>query len=150
MTRGTMWRWGRGPATLAMAVLFALGIGFAGGQKRQGVYAALDGVPAQARAMRNPEAGKRGAAAAGRKLFARHCAECHGGDGGGGRRGPSLRVAPVQSAAPGAIFWILSNGVVRRGMPDWSKLPAPELWQIVTYVQSLSPAARRTPGGSGE
>lgn len=145
MKRGMM----RRLAMPAVVVLLALGIGFGSGKNGHGVYAALAGVPAKARAMRNPEAGKHTAIAAGKKLFARHCAECHGEDGGGGRRGPSLRVAPVRDASPGAVFWVLSNGVVRRGMPDWSKLPAPELWQIVTFVQSLPPAARQTPGGRG-
>jgi len=35
------------------------------------------------------------------------------------------------------LFWILNNGVVRRGMPVWSKLREPERWQIVTFLQSL-------------
>ncbi len=55
----------------------------------------------------------------------------------GGRRAPSLRAEEVQRATPGTLFWILTNGVVRRGMPVWSKLPEPQRWQIVTYVKSL-------------
>ena len=42
-------------------------------------------------------------------------------------------VALFQQATPGTLFWILTNGVVRRGMPVWSKLPEPQRWQIVTY-----------------
>jgi hypothetical protein len=44
----------------------------------------------------------------------------------------------VQNSTPGAIFWILSNGVVRKKMPVWSKLPEPERWQLVSYIQSLN------------
>ena len=58
----------------------------------------------------------------------------------GGRKAPSLLAAPVQQATPGALFWLLSNGVVRRGMPVWSKLPEPQRWQLVSYIQSLTPA----------
>jgi hypothetical protein len=32
----------------------------------------------------------------------------------------------------------LTNGVVWHGMPVWSKLPEPERWQIVTFIESLS------------
>jgi len=100
-------------------------------------YAALAKVPVKARARRNPLEGDPDAAAAGRKLFERHCAECHGHDAEGGKRGPSLHVADVQKAAPGALFFVLSNGVVRRGMPDWSKLPEQQRWQIVSFLESL-------------
>jgi mono/diheme cytochrome c family protein len=51
---------------------------------------------------------------------------------------PSLRADPVRQATPGTLFWILTNGVVRRGMPVWSKLPEPQRWQLVSYVKSLN------------
>jgi mono/diheme cytochrome c family protein len=70
-------------------------------------------------------------------LFESHCAECHGDDAGGGKKGPSLRAPEVQSATPGAIFWLLTNGVVRKGMPVWSRLPEPQRWQLVRYLKSL-------------
>jgi hypothetical protein len=48
----------------------------------------------------------------------------------------------VQQATPGALFWILTNGVVRHGMPVWSKLPEAQRWQIVTFLMSFkSPAS---------
>jgi hypothetical protein len=56
---------------------------------------------------------------------------------GGTRKGPNLLREEVQQATPGTLFWILSNGVVRRGMPVWSKLPEQQRWQIVTFLQSL-------------
>jgi hypothetical protein len=48
-----------------------------------------------------------------------------------------LRAKEVQEATPGTLFWILSNGVVRKKMPVWSKLPEPERWQLVSYIKSL-------------
>ena len=104
-------------------------------------YAALDSVPERARVKANPFEGDPEARIAGGKLFEEHCSECHGMKAEGGTRGPSLLKKEVQEATPGALFWILSNGVVRRGMPDWSKLPAPERWQIVTFLQSFRAVA---------
>jgi len=66
--------------------------------------------------------------------------------------GANLLREEVQQATPGTLFWILTNGVVRRGMPVWSKLPEPERWQIVTFLQSLkSPPmkSQSTSSGSG-
>jgi len=48
-----------------------------------------------------------------------------------------LRAKEVQEATPGTLFWILSNGVVRKKMPVWSKLPEPQRWQLVSYIKSL-------------
>jgi hypothetical protein len=45
----------------------------------------------------------------------------------------------VHQATPGTLFWILTNGVVRRGMPVWSKLPEPQRWQLISYLKSLNP-----------
>ena len=53
-------------------------------------------------------------------------------------RGANLLRAEVQQSTPGTLFWILTNGVVRRGMPVWSKLPEQQRWQIVTFLLSLS------------
>jgi len=101
------------------------------------VYAALAKVPAKARMRRNPMDGDPDAITAGRKLFEEHCAQCHEMNASGGPRGPNLRTPQVERATPGTLFWILSNGVIRYGMPDWSKLPEPERWQIVTFLKSL-------------
>lgn len=105
------------------------------------VYAELAKAPEKARAQRNPLAADPDAIAAGANLYDQHCAECHGGAGQDSRQGPSLLKEPVQSATPGSLFWLLTNGVVRRGMPVWSKLPEPQRWQLVTYIKSLGPPA---------
>jgi mono/diheme cytochrome c family protein len=107
------------------------------GKNGASVYAELAKAPEKARAKRNQFEGDPDAVAAGRNLFEQHCAECHGAGAEGGKKGPNLRVPEVQEAPPGAIFWILTNGVVRRGMPVWSKLPEPQRWQLVTYLKSL-------------
>jgi mono/diheme cytochrome c family protein len=108
-------------------------------------YAEFAKVPEKARARMNPLVNDPDAPAAGRKLFEQHCAECHGDTAEGGRRAPSLRVEEVRQTTPGTLFWILTNGVVRRGMPVWSKLPEPQRWQIVTFVKSMTPSAAAEP-----
>ena len=104
------------------------------------VYAEIRKAPEKARAKRNPLEKDPDAVDAGKILFEQRCAECHGDNAEGGKKGPSLRVGEIQEAEPGAIFWILTNGVVRKGMPVWSKLPEPQRWQLVRFIKSLGPA----------
>lgn len=107
--------------------------------KDKSVYTELAKTPKKAVGRRNPLENDPEAVAAGANLFDQHCAECHGEMAEGGRKGPSLRADEVVQATPGTLFWILTNGVVRRGMPVWSKLPEPQRWQIVSYLKSLTP-----------
>jgi mono/diheme cytochrome c family protein len=81
----------------------------------ESVYAEIAKAPAEARAKRNPFENDAKAIAAGSKLFEQHCAECHGNMAEGSKKAPSLREDEVQRAEPGALFWVLTNGVVRRG-----------------------------------
>jgi mono/diheme cytochrome c family protein len=115
--------------------------------KAESVYAEISKAPEKARVRRNPLEKDPQATAAGRILFEQHCAECHGDAAEGGKKGPNLKAPEIQNAEPGAVFWILTNGVVRKGMPVWSKLPEPQRWQLVTYIKSLgvAPAAPETP-----
>lgn len=105
-------------------------------------------VPERARVRNNPLASDPEAVAAGKKLFSQHCAECHGNTAEGGKKAPDLRAHEVQAATPGTLFWILTNGVIRRGMPVWSKLPEPERWQIVTFIKSLPPSPTSEQNGA--
>ena len=115
---------------------------------KDSVYAELEKAPKKAAARRNPLQSDPDAVVAGAKLFARHCAECHGDKAEGGKKAPSLLVPEVQQATPGTLFWLLTNGVVRRGMPVWSKLPEPQRWQLVSLVKSLNAAPQ--PSANGE
>jgi mono/diheme cytochrome c family protein len=128
----------------ACATLLAVSEGLASGQKdwngKTDVYAELNKAPEKARNRVNPLESDPDAVAAGGLLFEDHCAECHGDNAEGGKKAPSLRAPEVQSAAPGAIFWVLTNGVVRKGMPVWSRLPEPQRWQLVRYLKSLGVA----------
>jgi mono/diheme cytochrome c family protein len=104
--------------------------------------AAADGawlkeVPDADRQRVNPFAGQKDAIAAGNRIFVDHCAKCHGDDGTGRRKKPSLRTDRVQKATDGEIFWLLKNGSLKHGMPSWSSMPEPMRWQVVTFVKSL-------------
>ena len=142
-----------GLMVLAATGLFGLNVSIviaqkenpAGSKNDKTVYAALEKVPEKARAKPNPFQADPNAVAAGGKLFEQHCAECHGMKAEGTKRGPSLLKEQVKEATPGTIFWILTNGVVRHGMPVWSKLPEPERWQIVTFLKSFRASTHRQP-----
>ena len=100
-------------------------------------YSEIQNVPEKQKVKTNPMERDPEAAMAGKILFEDHCEECHGANGEGKKKAPSLRAREVQEATPGAIFWILTNGVVRKKMPVWSKLPEQQRWQLVSYIKSL-------------
>jgi mono/diheme cytochrome c family protein len=110
----------------------------------------LKRVPAAARAKVNPYAGQADAIAAGGHLFGDHCAQCHGSDALGNDKHPSLRSDRVQQATDGEIFWLLKNGNLSRGMPNWSALPEQSRWQIIAYVKSLGPSEPQSNSNSQE
>jgi mono/diheme cytochrome c family protein len=114
-------------------------------KETKSVYDELEKAPEKYRAKANPLSKDPQAATAGGILFEEHCQECHGKQALGGKKAPSLRVPEVQNAAPGAIYYILTNGVVRKGMPVWSKLPEPQRWQLVSYLKSLGVASAAAP-----
>jgi mono/diheme cytochrome c family protein len=115
------------------------------GKDPKSVYDELEKVPEKYRGKENPLAKDPEAVGAGGVLFEEHCEECHGKEALGGKKAPSLRVPEVQNAAPGALYYILTNGVVRKGMPVWSKLPEPQRWQLVSYLKSLGVAPPKEP-----
>lgn len=93
--------------------------------------------PPQAAATVNPLAGESHLAAGGRKLFQRHCAVCHGESGEGLKKAADLRLPVVQEQSDGALFWKISNGNPRRGMPSFSGIPELQRWQLVLYLRTL-------------
>jgi mono/diheme cytochrome c family protein len=141
-------------SALALALLLTLSLAAAQtgnsapATKDNSVYAELAKAPRKAAARRNPLEADPDAVAAGGKLFELHGAECHGKTAAGGKKAPSLLADEVQQATPGTLFWLLTNGVVRRGMPVWSKLPEPQRWQLVSYIKSLTPAPKPDADGA--
>jgi len=136
--------------TVAMLLALLQPVSGQNQSKKDATYAELGKAPEKARAKKNPLENDPEAVVAGRILFEQHCAECHGETAEGSRKAPSLRAPEVQNVEPGAIFWLLTNGVSRRGMPVWSKLPEAQRWQIVKFLKSLgTPPANSSASGPG-
>ncbi len=95
----------------------------------------LQQAPPSAAHLRNPWEGNERAWRAGSKLYARECAACHGPNRDGMEKAPALNRNNVSQAAPGALFWVLRNGSLYRGMPSFAHLPEPQRWQIITFLR---------------
>jgi mono/diheme cytochrome c family protein len=82
----------------------------------------------------------------GARLFAEHCALCHGerGDGRGVRR-EGLTRSPRdftnavwhQSTSPRRVFHSIREGVAGTPMPGWKALSEQDAWDMTAYVLSL-------------
>ena len=97
----------------------------------------MSNVPGSARLKPNPYSNDPEAVVAGAKLYQQHCAQCHGTDASGRPGKPGLHSRRIRQAAPGELEWLLMNGVLRKGMPSWSRLPEQQRWQIVSFLKSL-------------
>lgn len=97
--------------------------------------AGFHNAPPSAKDSKNSFEGQRQAVIAGQKLYARHCASCHGKTAEGAA--PALVGGALESVTPGELFWFITHGDPKNGMPSWAHLPARQRWQIVSYVKSL-------------
>ena len=91
--------------------------------------------PPNASEKQNPLANRPDAAAGGAKLFQERCATCHGADARGTEDAPDLSQADVQAQTDGALFWKISTGNSRSGMPAFSFLPELQRWQLVLHLR---------------
>lgn len=92
--------------------------------------------PASAASRENPLANRPEAAAGGKKLFHQRCSVCHAEDGTGTNRGPNLTTRRVLQQSDGELFWKISSGNTRTGMPGFSFLPEVQRWQVVLYLRA--------------
>ena len=97
----------------------------------------LKQVPDKARTRSNPLSSAPDTTAGGGRLFVRHCAQCHGEDAHGVKGKPDLHTERVRNATPGELEWLLRNGSLKNGMPEWSGLPEGQRWQLVSYLKTL-------------
>jgi mono/diheme cytochrome c family protein len=95
-------------------------------------------VPQEANARTNPLPNQPVVVAGGQKLFGQRCAVCHAKDGTGTNRGPNLTARHVQDQSDGALFWKISSGNTRTGMPTFSFLPESQRWQLVMQIRALA------------
>jgi mono/diheme cytochrome c family protein len=121
---------------VAVTALATLAVGAEQARPRDPEWTA----PADVSAQTNPLANRPQLVAGGRKLFSQRCSECHGQDGRGSDRAPDLLSTDVQMQPDGALFWKISSGNTRAGMPAFSFLPEPQRWQLVLYLRERSAA----------
>ena len=94
--------------------------------------------PARQAAKGNPLTGRADVERGGARLFHERCSVCHGEDAHGTDRAPSLTKASVQAETDGALFWKISSGNTRSGMPTFSFLPELQRWQLVIHIRRAS------------
>ncbi len=88
--------------------------------------------------LKNPFAGSReAAAAAGAALYVQTCQVCHGGEARGDR-GPTLTGKLNRGEKDGEIFLNIRGGVRGTQMPAFTQLKVDQIWQLVSYIRSLS------------
>ncbi|MBO6576385.1 MAG: c-type cytochrome [Rhodothermales bacterium] len=92
------------------------------------------------------------AALAGAELFATNCAACHG-PAGGGLIGPNLTDEYwIHGAGNEAIFQVISDGVVAKGMAPWGPILSAEARaQLVAFIRSIegsNPDGAKGPEGT--
>ncbi|HMF76615.1 MAG TPA: c-type cytochrome [Bryobacteraceae bacterium] len=89
----------------------------------------------------NPFAQDAGRRAAGQARFRQLCSSCHGVNGEGGQgegHGPNLvKNSEVRRFKDNGIFQIIHDGISGTAMPAFA-LPEPQIWELVTFVRSLS------------
>jgi mono/diheme cytochrome c family protein len=130
-------RTGALPAISILALCVTAGLAQKKGDRARTRDSEFANAPQSAHTRLNPYEGKPEAIRAGRKLFERHCAECHGLDARGHGKAPKLDSEFLQRVPPGDLFWFLTNGNLWAGMPAWSRLPDAQRGQIVAYLKTL-------------
>ncbi|HUJ39537.1 MAG TPA: c-type cytochrome [Candidatus Acidoferrales bacterium] len=105
--------------------------------------------PIESAGWRNPFSKKEGAAKAGAALFAQNCAPCHGTRAEGSGNVPDLRRGATHAAPDGEIYWYITHGDPRNGMPGWPNLSRDDRWRIVTFLKTLSPGTPPAPAAGG-
>jgi alcohol dehydrogenase (cytochrome c) len=93
---------------------------------------------------KNPFSGNPTAIAAGQRLYEQACQACHGGE-----RAPALSGPLRRGSLDGEIFLNIRNGVAGTQMPPFSRLTTEQVWQLVSYIRSLSAATASAPKESG-
>ena len=96
--------------------------------------------PATAKKLKNPLTANEENIAAGRALFNQNCASCHGEDGKGKTEiAEAMQVKPtdltdkkMQGITDGEIYWVITNGIRKSGMPAFKKATDNERWRMRT------------------
>lgn len=102
--------------------------------------------PASAKKLKNPLKADEETIAAGRALFNKNCASCHGEDGKSKtdvsaamkKKPTDLTAKEMSGITDGEIYWVVTNGIKKNGMPAFKvKAQAQARWQMTLYVKHL-------------
>lgn len=102
--------------------------------------------PASAKKLKSPLKVDGEAIAAGRALFNRNCASCHGEDGKSRtdiaaamkKKPTDLTAKEMSGITDGEIYWVITNGIKNSGMPAFkARVKDQERWQMTLYVKHL-------------
>jgi cbb3-type cytochrome c oxidase subunit III len=105
------------------------------------------GRAAEAKKLKNPEPDNAESVEAGKKLYQRYCASCHGpggkGDGGmalsGGTPSDLTDAAWDYGSTDGEIFVAIRDGVSSDMLAYKEKLDEKQIWQLVNFIRSIGP-----------
>ncbi|HEY7171021.1 MAG TPA: c-type cytochrome [Vicinamibacterales bacterium] len=104
------------------------------------------GNPAAA-AIKNPVPVSAESIDAGKRLYQRHCASCHGANAEGGAGNDLIPAAPdltdkewKHGGSDGEIFSAIKNGIPPElnMVPFGDQLKDQEIWSVVNYIRSLA------------
>lgn len=109
---------------------------------------------AEAKKLKNPEPDNAETVEAGRKIYQRNCAGCHGpggkGDGSMALSGgtPSDLTDDVwdHGSSDGEIFVVIHDGVSADMQGYKDKLTDKQIWQVIRFIRSLRVAESKSPG----
>jgi PQQ-dependent dehydrogenase (methanol/ethanol family) len=109
----------------------------------------------QADTTRNPLGNSPAAIASGQRVYDQTCQSCHG-PAGQGDRGPGLNAGTfTRGREDGDLFHTIREGVPGSQMPPFRGLSDEQVWQLVSYIRSLTgiptpPAASAVAGSGGD
>jgi mono/diheme cytochrome c family protein len=103
----------------------------------------------QAAKLKNPVPASADSVAAGKQVYDKQCAGCHGDTGkGDGAMGEELTPKPANlidadwkhGSTDGEIFTVIRDGVKNTGMRPYArKVAAHQIWDVVNYLRSIGP-----------
>ncbi len=125
----------------ATALLFWLSA--AGGQERESEEEWT--APASDAGKKNPIRASDDSITAGRKIYLKRCAACHGKTGNGdGPDAADLGIHPAKFSNPtlrvetdGALYWKITVG--KKPMPDYGRRLSPtDRWNVINFLRTLA------------
>jgi len=102
--------------------------------------------PASAKKLKNPLKSGDETINAGRQIFNKQCAACHGEDGKAKtdiaaamkKKPTDLTAKEMRGITDGEIYWVVTNGITKNGMPAFkTKVNIQDRWKLALYVKHL-------------